>query len=377
MSNRPNRSTSAVERALLVQVVHGRWSKEEAAESLLELERLADTAGAFVVGSITQRRERPTAGFFVGEGKLTDIQLACRQFKANLIIFDNELSSVQVNNLDLALGIKVIDRTELILQIFARRARSAEAQTQVALAQLQYLISRIPVSEKQHRFTGGIGMKGPGESPLQLRNLPMRKRIKELRKKLDLIQERRSRATAKREWPLVCLVGYTNAGKSTLLNAFSDAGAYVDDRLFATLDTKTKLVYVNPDLKVLMTDTVGFIRHLPHGLVASFRSTLQVAAEADLLLIVADAGHPRLQDHLEVVRTTLKEIGADAVPSLLVLNKCDAPGAELQLPALLREHPDALTVSALRKDGLDRVREVLWERLQHALHHRDANREPG
>jgi GTPase len=205
----------------------------------------------------------------------------------------------------------------------------------------------------------------------------MRKRIKELRKKLDLIQERRSRATAKREWPLVCLVGYTNAGKSTLLNAFSDAGAYVDDRLFATLDTKTKLVYVNPGLKVLMTDTVGFIRHLPHGLVASFRSTLQVAAEADLLLIVADAGHPRLQDHMDVVRATLKEIGADAVPSLLVLNKCDSPGAELQLPALLREHPDALTVSALRKDGLDRVREVLWERLQNALHHRDADREPG
>lgn len=377
MSNRPSRIIAVAERALLVQVVYGRWSKEEAAESLLELERLADTAGAAVVGAITQRRERPTAGFFIGEGKLADIQLACRQFKANLVIFDNELSSVQVNNLDIALGIKVIDRTELILQIFARRARSAEAQTQVELAQLQYLISRIPVSEKQHRFTGGIGMKGPGESPLQLRNLPMRKRIKELRKKLQLIQERRSRTTARRAWPLVCLVGYTNAGKSTMLNAFSDANAYVDDRLFATLDTKTKLVYVNPEMKVLMTDTVGFIRHLPHGLVASFRSTLQIASEADLLLIVADASHPRLQDHLQIVHSTLGEIGAGAVPSLLILNKCDAPDAQEQLAALLREYPEAIPVSALQKDGLARVREVLWERLQHALHRRDADRQPG
>jgi len=220
-------------------------------------------------------------------------------------------------------------------------------------------------------------MKGPGESPLQLRNLPMRKRIKELRKKLQLIQERRSRTTARRAWPLVCLVGYTNAGKSTLLNAFSDAHAYVDDRLFATLDTKTKLVYVNPEMKVLMTDTVGFIRHLPHGLVASFRSTLQVASEADLLLMVADAGHPRLQDHLEVVQATLKEIGAEAVPSLLILNKCDAPEAQAQLPELLRAYPAAIPVSALQKEGLARLKEVLWENLQHALHHRDTDRQPG
>ena len=359
--------TNPQERALLAQVIYGRQSKEEAADSLLELERLADTAGALVVGSVTQRRDRPTAGFFIGEGKLADIQLACRQAGANLVIFDNDLSSVQVNNLDLALGIKVIDRTELILQIFARRARSAEAQTQVELAQLQYLITRIPVSERQARFTGGIGMRGPGESPLQLRNAPMRRRIRELKKKLVDIQDRRRRTMSRRAWPLVCLVGYTNAGKSTLLNAFSDAHAYVDDRLFATLDTKTKQVYVNENLKVLMTDTVGFIRHLPHGLVASFRSTLSVAADADLLLIVADAGHDRLADHLQVVQDTLREIGADTVPSVLLLNKCDSPAAQPSLEERRRIYPEAVVISALTRDGLQMVKEVLAERLKEAV----------
>jgi len=352
----------ATERALLAQVVFGRRTREEAADSLLELERLADTAGAAVVGSITQRRARPTAGLLVGEGKLADIQLACRGGGADLVIFDNDLSAVQVNNLDLALGIKVIDRTELILQIFARRAKSAEAQIQVELAQLEYLVSRIPVSKKQQRFQGGIGMRGPGESPLQLRNEPMRRRIKDLKVKLETIQQRRRRTRIRRPWPLVCLVGYTNAGKSTLLNAFSPANAYVDDRLFATLDTKTRLVHLPSGSDVLLTDTVGFIRHLPHGLVASFRSTLEVAAEADLLLVVSDASHPALDDHLQVVGETLKEIGADGVPSLLLLNKCDAVPTRKRLDELARRYPQALAISARRRQGLDRLRREMGRR---------------
>mgnify|MGYP001595035587 CR=1 FL=1 len=364
-----------VERALMVQVIWGSLSKEEAEDSLGELERLADTAGAEVIGRITQRRERPTANFHVGEGKLADIQLACRQAKANLIIFDNELTSVQVNNLDLALDIKVIDRTELILQIFARRAQSAESQLQVELAQLQYLISRIPVSEKQQRFQGGIGMKGPGESPLQLRNEPMRHRIRELKKKLEGIRERQQRTRSRRPWPLVCLVGYTNAGKSTLLNAFASSDAYVDDRLFSTLDTKTRMVKLGAGRQVLMTDTVGFIRHLPHGLVASFQSTLDVATDADLLLIVTDAGHPRVGDHLQVVEETLKEIHADSVPSLLLLNKSDTPGARLNLPALTERYPAAVAISATQGDGLDRVKDLISGRLRDAVHRRDTHRE--
>jgi len=359
--------TASQERALLVQVLCDRRSSEEAADSLFELERLADTAGAIVIGSITQRRDKPTATFFVGEGKLDDIQLACRKANANMVIFDNDLSAVQVNNLDLSLGVKVIDRTELILQIFARRARSSEAQIQVELAQLQYLVSRIPVSEKQQRFQGGIGMRGPGESPFQLRNEPMRRRIRQLKKKLEIIQQRSRRTRMRRPWPLVCLVGYTNAGKSTLLNAFASANAYVDDRLFATLDTKTRLVHLPDGKNVLMTDTVGFIRHLPHGLVASFRSTLEVAAEANLLLIIADTSHSHLADHLEVVSETLKEIEADRVPSILLLNKCDLPTARENLVELTRSYPDALPISATRKEGLVKVKELIAENLRVAI----------
>jgi len=293
------------ERCVLAQVVTRSLGKQMAEESLRELERLADTAGATVVGSVVQNLNRPTPSFFVGEGKVADIQMACRRTNANLVIFDNELASVQVNNLDLALGIKVIDRTELILQIFARRARSAEAQVQVELAQLEYLVSRIPVSAKQQRFKGGIGMKGPGESPFQLRNAPMRRRIRDLKEKLEKISDQRKRIRRHRQWPLVSLTGYTNAGKSTFLNAFASADAYVDDRLFATLDTKTRLVKLPQGSRVLMTDTVGFIRNLPHGLIASFRSTLEEISESNLLLLVAEAPHPCVCDHVGIVRQTL------------------------------------------------------------------------
>jgi len=357
------KEVSGRERALLAQVICGRRAQEEAADSLAELERLADTVGVAVVGCVTQKREKPTANFYVGEGKLADIQLACRQADANLVIFDNDLAPVQVNNLDLALGIKVIDRTELILQIFARRARSAEAQIQVELAQLQYLVSRIPVSERQQRFTGGIGMRGPGESPFQLRAGPMRRRISDLKEKLEGVRRRRERTRTRRPWPLVCLVGYTNAGKSTLLNVFAPDSAYVDDRLFATLDTKTRLVRLPSGRRLLLTDTVGFIRHLPHGLVASFRSTLDVAAQADLLLIVTDAGHGRVQDHLQVVQETLREIGADQVPALLLMNKCDTPAAGAQRAALEPVYRDALFISALTGEGLDLLRNELTDRL--------------
>jgi GTP-binding protein HflX len=355
--------TTVPERALLVQVIIGNTDRAEAEESLAELERLADTAGAEVVGAISQRRDKPTPSFYIGEGKLAEIQLACRNTGANLIIFDNDLSPAQVNNLDMALGIKTIDRTELILQIFARRARSAEAKAQVELAQLQYLISRIPISVKQARFRGGIGMRGPGETPLQLRNEPMRRRIRELQKQLELLQRRREQSRKKNKWPLVCLVGYTNAGKSTLLNTLAHADAFVDDMLFATLDTKTRLLYIDEKQKVLLTDTVGFIRNLPHTLIASFKSTLDVTTQADVLLIVVDASYQYALDHLKVVHQTLAEIGADKVPSIILLNKIDNPSAQTVLPELLKNFPDAIQISALKKIGLDRVKQAIAQKL--------------
>lgn len=403
-------NTTPQERALLIQVLLGRQSPDEAADSLAELEQLADTAGALVLGSITQRRERPDAAFFIGQGKLAEIQLAGREAKANLLIFDCDLSPVQVNNLDLALGIKVIDRTELILQIFARRANTAESQIQVELAQLQYLSARIPLSVKQARFSGGIGMRGPGESPFQLHREPIVARIMILKRKLEQIQKRRARTRERRPWPVICLVGYTNAGKSTLLNSLTAANAYVDDRLFATLDTKSRLLYLraqpaalpaNPSnlgtqqprsergkpsvyhassvstspmtpaprallsnrRRVMLTDTVGFIRHLPHGLVASFRSTLEEIVEANLLLIVADSSHAYVREHIRVVLKTLKELGASAIPSVLLLNKADRPEAAQRLPELLREYPGALPISALEHKGLELLAEHMAELL--------------
>ena len=346
---------------MLVQVVVGRAGRAVAQDSLEELERLSDTAGAVVVGTLSQNRASPTPKYFIGEGKLDEIKLACSQVRANLVIFDNNLSPMQVNNLDQALGVKVIDRTEVILQIFARRARSAESQIQVELAQLEYLVGRLPVSEKQARFTGGIGMKGPGESPLRLRNEPMRRRIRDLKDKLESIQDRRERTRARRPWAAVSLVGYTNAGKSTLLNTLSGTDAYVDDRLFATLDTKSRLVHVPDGRDILLTDTVGFIRHLPHGLVASFRSTLEEVSESELLLHVADAGHHYVKEHCEVVYDTLAEIGADRVPALLVFNKCDTPSAREQLPELLKLYPNAMAVSALQNEGMAELKQRMAE----------------
>lgn len=357
--------THCVERAVLAQVVHAKMDPSEAADSLGELARLADTAGLEVAGQLTQNREKPDGGSMFGAGKVEDLRALVAEKDANTVIFDNELSAIQSYNLAKALSVRVMDRTEIILQIFARRARSAEAQTQVELAQLQFQLSRIQVTESQQRFKGGIGMKGPGESHLQLRNAPLRRRVTELKKRLADIQKRQtSRDQAKREWPVVTMVGYTNAGKSTLLNVLTDADAYVDDRLFATLDTKTRKVWLSPSRQILLTDTVGFIRNLPHGLVASFKSTLNVAVQADLLLVVVDAAYPRVDDHIAVCLRTIEEIGASGVPYLLVLNKCDRGTADNAVLHVTEKHPQAIPVSAHTGYGLDLLKRAMTEELQ-------------
>ena len=357
--------TRRVERAVLVQVVHSKMDPLEAADSLLELGRLADTAGLEVAGQLTQNRDKPDGGTLIGSGKVEDLKALAAEKAADTVIVDNELNAIQAYNLAKTLGVRVLDRTEIILQIFARRARSNEAQLQVELARLQFQLSRIPVTEAQQRFKGGTSMRGPGESHLQLRNEPLRRRIAELKKKLAVIQGRQTaRDKEKREWPVVSLVGYTNAGKSTLLNALAGADAYVDDRLFATLDTKTRKVWLSEKRQVLLTDTVGFIRNLPHNLVASFKSTLDVAVQADLLLVVVDAAYPRVDDHIAVCFSTLEEIGAKDVPYLLVLNKCDRGSADNAVLHVTEKYPQALPVSAKTGYGLDLLKRAMTEEPQ-------------
>ena len=356
--------TRQIERAVLIQVVHSQMDSAEAADSLLELGRLAETAGCEVEGELVQNRDKPHGGTLSGSGKLEELKALIASTGADTVIADNELNAIQAFNLGKALSVRVMDRTEIILEIFARRARSAEAQVQVELAQQEFLLRRIPVTESQQRFKGRANVRGPGEGHLHLRNEPLRRRIAELKRKLDTIQQRQTRRGGIRHpWPLVSLVGYTNAGKSTLLNALAGADAYVDDKLFATLDTKTRRAWLAPAREVLLTDTVGFIRNLPHSLVASFRSTLDVAVQADLLLIVVDAAYPCVDDHISVCHTTLLEIGAHKVPYLLVLNKCDRGTSDHAVLHLTERHPHAIPVSARTGFGLDILKRAIIEEL--------------
>lgn len=357
--------TQRIERALMVQVVHSRTDPAEAADSLLELGRLAETAGLEVVGQLTQNRPKPDGGWMIGSGKVDELKRLIADTGADTVLVDNALNAFQSFNLTQALGVRVLDRTEVILEIFSRRARSAESQVQVELARLQFLLTRIPVTESQQRFKGRANVRGPGESHLQLRNAPLRRRIAELKQKLAAVQSRPTlRNRARREWPVVSLVGYTNAGKSTLLNVLAGAQAYVDDKLFATLDTRTRLVWIAAAHQILLTDTVGFIRNLPHHLVASFKSTLDVAVQADLLLIVVDAAYPRVDDHIDVCLGTLEAIGAARVPSLLVLNKCDRGSADQAALHLTERYPHAIPVSARTGFGLDTLKLAIIDTLR-------------
>lgn len=359
--------TKQLERAVLAQVVLTKSDPAESADSLAELARLADTAGLQVVGQLTQNRERPDGGTLFGSGKVEELHLLLERQNANIALFDNPLNAIQSYQLGKALrGIRIMDRTEIILEIFARRARSAEAKIQVELAHTQFLLSRIPETKAQQRFGGAAtGVRGPGESHLQLRNAPLRRRVQDLKHKLESIRRRQvMRRAGPRAWPIVSLVGYTNVGKSTLLNAFTRADAYVDDRLFATLDTKTRKAWLSPSRQVLLMDTVGFIRNLPHNLVACFKSTLQGAIGSDLLLVVVDATSPRLMDHIEVCKKTLREIGADHLPHLLVLNKCDAGRADQTVLHATELYPQAIPVSARGGYGMDLLRQAMIEELQ-------------
>ncbi len=360
------RRVRAAERAVLVGLAWG-GRRAEAEAGLQELTLLAESAGAEVAASLLQERQRPDPATFIGSGKLAEVGRLAEEAGAGLVLFDDPLSPAQQRNLERALERKVLDRSQLILDIFAQRARSREGRLQVELAQLEDLLPRLAgKGVALSRLGGGIGTRGPGETKLETDRRRIRTRIQVLRRELEhvgRVRRTQRRGRTRRGAPVVALVGYTNAGKSTLFNALTGAAARADDRLFMTLDPLCRRLAVEGGAELLLVDTVGFIRKLPHGLVAAFRATLEEVVEADLLVHVVDGAADDFEAQSEAVRRVLAEIGAQGVPELLVFNKrdlCD-PARVAHLAA---SHPEGLLVSARAGEGLAALRAALLERLE-------------
>ncbi len=332
-----------------------------------ELRLLAETAGAEVVGVVSQRAAHFNAATYIGSGKAEEVRSLIAATEADAVICDHDLTAAQVRNLERLLDAKAIDRSELILDIFALHARTKQAKLQVELAQLEYLFPRL-VGLWTHfeRPEGAIGTRGPGETQLETDRRLVRRRHDKVKRDLKAIQKRIERQVKARESAFaISLVGYTNAGKSTLMNALTGAGVLVEDQLFATLDTKSVRWEVQKNRFAVLSDTVGFIRRLPHHLIASFHATLEEATRADLLLHVADASHPHCEEQMENVKEVLGELGCADRPQLTVLNKIDAVDDPARLLALQNRRPDHVLVSALKRNGLDRIRERVATYMSH------------
>jgi GTP-binding protein HflX len=356
------------ESAVLVGVELG--SRQADDDNLDELAGLAETAGAEVVGRLTQRRATPDQTTYLGKGKLEQLEQMIRATEADVVIFDNDLSAAQIRNLERALGVKVLDRTEVILDIFSTRAQTHEARLAVELAQLEYSLPRLKrLWTHLSRIKAGVGMRGPGEKQLETDRRLVEKRIVELRRELDKVLHRKEREVAARgDRMTVSLVGYTNAGKSTLLNVLTGADALVEDKLFATLDTRTRRWQLPGWGPVLLSDTVGFIRDLPHHLIASFKATLEEARQADLLLHVADASNPAAPRQIAAVYRVLEELGIREKDTILVLNQIDRIHELGALDMLKERHPSAVPVSARTGAGLTRLAAAVSDALsQHFL----------
>lgn len=343
------------ERAVLVSVDTGEFDAET---SLDELEELANTAEAQVIGRMTQKRPSPDSATYIGSGRLEELKEFCQSNEIDLIIFDAELSPSQQYNIEKFTDIRVIDRTTLILDIFAQRARSGEGKLQVELAQLRYRLPRLRgMGVSMSRLGGGIGTRGPGETKLESDKRHIRRRINALEDDLKKLEERRRLAGERRKKnrvETVAIVGYTNAGKSTLMNTLTNAGVLAENKLFATLDVTARALILPDGRQVMLIDTVGLVRRLPHHLVEAFKSTLEQAAQADVILNVCDASSPDAQEHLEVTREILEQLGCMDRPIISVMNKCDLV-SDVSLPVI----GTSVEISALNGTGIERLLEVI------------------
>lgn len=348
------------EKAVLIAVDTGEYNCES---SLDELEELAKTAGAVVEGKLWQKRDKPDSATFLGSGRLEELGEFCENNEIDLVIADSELSPSQLRNIENTVKTRVIDRTTLILDIFADRARTNEGKLQVELAQLKYSLPRLTGQGiKLSRLGGGIGTRGPGETKLETDRRHIRRKIKTLEDELEALEKRRGLARARREKDgveTVVIVGYTNAGKSTLMNTLTEAGVLAQDKLFATLDPTSRALTLPDGRKVMLIDTVGFIRRLPHNLVEAFKSTLEEAVCAKVILNVCDASDPECGEHIEVTKELLNELGCAGKPVIPVFNKCDLPEANV----FLLSEPGAVRISALKEEGLDDLLEAISKAL--------------
>ncbi|HEY9887078.1 MAG TPA: GTPase HflX, partial [Candidatus Obscuribacterales bacterium] len=363
------------DRVLVVGLLTGHLSKEQFRYGLMEVERLVETAGGEVLDTLYQKRDRPHPQTVLGAGKVQEVALAAQTLGANLVVFDRDLSPAQVRNLENQMGVRVVDRTEVILDIFAQRARSGAGKLQVELAQLEYQLPRLTGrGQAMSRLGGGIGTRGPGETKLETERRAIQRRISRLQREVNQLQAHRDRLRQRRQRtdiPSIAVVGYTNAGKSTLLNALTHSEIYAADQLFATLDPTTRRLNIldgatQEQKTLVLTDTVGFIRDLPESLVDAFRATLEEVTEADALLHVVDLSHPAWQSQIRSVMTILGDMPITPGPILLAFNKLDQVGSEA-LDMAKEEFPNAVFVSAQARLGLETLRGKLLELASYAL----------
>jgi GTP-binding protein HflX len=361
------RPKNTPERALLIGLEKAGVSKWDLQDSMEELRELANSAGAEVVDTITQKLPRPTAPYYIGKGKAELIKESLQDRRVTSVIFNDELSPAQGRNLENLLARKVLDRTQLILDIFAQRARSREGRLQIELAQLQYLLPRLTrMWHHLSRQTGGIGTRGPGETQLEVDRRRVQERIARLERELEAVRKTRAvqrQGRKRHQWPVAAVVGYTNAGKSTLLNLLTGADVVTEDRLFATLDPTTRSFVLPNKQRLLLTDTVGFLRKLPHTLIESFKATLEEVSEADLLIHVVDLSHPRIDEQMAAVDAVIKELDAFGKQTLIVFNKIDnVENADLA-ETYVKRFPGSVAISARTGESIGTLVQALQEAL--------------